>query len=148
MSEQKDQKRDKLGRVHKGGMPKGAKTKKVIEREAYEDRWKRFYEEHADELNDTQWSVAKGVRHMMAKDRDGKWLKVTDPDIMLKCLNSGEDYYMIHAQNPDGNTIKDIYNRWFGMPKQKIEQDVTIGVKEDVLRVLQSGRDFAKKRSA
>ncbi len=128
-------------------MPKGKKTRKVVEREAFEERWKRFYEERADELTEAQWRHALGVSHLMAKDhKTGQFVKVTDPKIMAKVLNSGTDYYQIHAQNPDGNTIKDVFNRLFGMPTQKIQQDVTIGVKEETLKILQQGRQFAAKQ--
>ena len=45
--------------------------------------------------------AARGVSHLMVRDRDGTWTEVTDPVIMAKVLNSGERFYRIYARNPD-----------------------------------------------
>src|SRR5262249_14283590 len=45
--------------------------------------------------------AATGVTHLMAKDKDGTWARVTDPEVMVKVLNSGESFYRLSARNPD-----------------------------------------------
>jgi hypothetical protein len=31
----------------------------------------------------------------------GTWKEVTDPEMMARCLNSGESFYRLSARNPD-----------------------------------------------
>ena len=69
-------------------------------------------------------SAAKGVCHLMAKNRDGTWTEVTDPIIMAKVLNSGETFYRLHARNPDVRALKDIFDRLFGTPTQQVDMTV------------------------
>jgi hypothetical protein len=52
--------------------------------------------------------AARGVSHLMARDRDGTWTEVTDPAIMAKVLNSGELFYRLYARNPDVKALKDL----------------------------------------
>jgi hypothetical protein len=105
----------------KAGRPKGSKSPRSIEKL---EMLRQFRERIATEfgpLMDAQIQAALGVSHMMAKDRTGKWMQVTDPKAMARCLNSGEAFYRIHAQNPDVRALKDIFDRLMGSPAQTVE---------------------------
>jgi len=71
---------------------------------------------------EAQLDTAKGVQHMMAKDsKTGQWIQVTDPAVMLACLNSGESFYKIVAQNPNVQAQKDIFDRLMDQPARQID---------------------------
>jgi len=67
------------------------------------------------------FATAKGVTHMMVRDGTGKWVRVTDPIMMQRYLETGETVYRITAQNPDVRALKDIFDRTFGSPTQAVE---------------------------
>jgi hypothetical protein len=77
---------------------------------------------HLDAVIDAQLESAKGVQHMMAKDsKTGQWVDVTDPAIMKKCLDSGEQFYKITPQNPNVQAIRDILDRLMDQPLKGVE---------------------------
>ncbi len=102
-------------------MPKGKVTAKVAERLELLHIYRTRVAPKLLELVESQMQAAQGVSHLMAKDRDGKFIQVTDPVMMARVLNSGETFYRIHAQNPDVRALKDIFDRLMGMPTQALE---------------------------
>jgi hypothetical protein len=71
-------------------------------------------------------AAARGVSHLLAQDAKGQWTRVTDPEAMLRCLNSGETFYRIYAQNPDLRAITDILDRELGEPKETIDLQASV----------------------
>tara|TARA_R110002153_G_scaffold45622_3_gene128707 strand:- start:170 stop:598 length:429 start_codon:yes stop_codon:yes gene_type:complete len=72
-----------------------------------------------------QLSAAQGVTHMVARDDQGKWTTVTDPDVMVERLNAGEEAYRLSAVAPNATLIGQIMDRLFGQARQTIDLDVS-----------------------
>lgn len=119
--------------VGKRGPKRGVKYTKTLEKLEMERLFRQRVSERFAELIDAQFDAAKGVSHMMAKGRDGKWIEVTDAGLMLKCLNSGESFYKITAHNPNVFALKDIFDRMMGMPVKAVE---LTGKDGDPLRII------------
>jgi hypothetical protein len=103
------------------GRPVGSKDKRTLEKIEMDRQFRQRVSERFHELIDAQFDAAKGVSHMMAKDKAGKWTQVTDPKVMARCLDSGESFYKITAQNPNVFALKDIFDRMMGMPVKAVE---------------------------
>src|SRR5829696_8645496 len=87
----------------KGGVPH---TRNVEEIELLRQQ-REFYARHLRALWQARLDLALGCQHLMGKERDGTFTRITDPDKMLTVLNSGAAFYHLYAQNPDRNALKD-----------------------------------------
>src|SRR5262245_46512589 len=105
-----------------GGKPKHRST---IEREELLRQFRARVAAEFPQLTDALFTAARGVTHLMAKDRDGTWTEVTDPHQMLRVLNSGEQFYKLSARNPEIRALKEIFDRTFGLPKQELDVHVS-----------------------
>ena len=76
-------------------------------------------------LVQAQISAAQGVTHMVARDDQGRWTTVTDPDVMVERLNAGEQAYRLSAVAPNATLIGQIMDRLFGQARQSIDLDVS-----------------------
>ena len=65
----------------------------------------------------------------MAKDAEGKWQSVKDPDAMAAALNGPGELIRLEARQPDHQSIRQIMDRMFGMPSQEIAVTVTPAAK-------------------
>jgi hypothetical protein len=113
------------------GKPKGTKqAPSAAMRDKLECR--RIYHERVSQqlepIIEAQLAAARGVCHMMAQDAKGQWTRVTDPEAMLRCLNSGQTLYRVYAQNPDQRAIIDILDRELGKPKETIDLQASVNV--------------------
>jgi hypothetical protein len=61
---------------------------------------------------------------MVARDDQGRWTTVTDPDVMVERLNAGEQAYRLSAVAPNATLIGQIMDRMFGQARQSLEIDV------------------------
>lgn len=109
-----------MGRTPGSGKPKGYKHKGTLEKDEMRRRFRARVSERFLGLIDAQLDAATGVSHLLAQGPDGKWIQVTDPEVMLACLN-GEGFYKITAQNPNVNALKDIFDRVMDKPKEALE---------------------------
>jgi hypothetical protein len=106
------------------GKPKGMQHPRTLEKLECN---RLFREELAPQVRpviQAQIAAALGVSHMMARDHSGRWTRVTDPEAMVRVLNSGETFYRIWAQNPDPRAGKDILDRLCGSPTQALKVDL------------------------
>jgi hypothetical protein len=92
----------------------------TIEKRIWLEEYRAAIAAELPALIKAQLDLSKGVYHMMGRNPDGTWARVTDPEIMLKVLNSGEQFYEIRAQNPDGRALADIFDRLMGKPAQAV----------------------------
>ncbi len=104
------------------GPKKGAKYKPTLAKEEMRQLYREALANRLPEIIEAQFDSAKGVLHMMAKDnKTGQWIQVTDPAIMVKCLNSGPEFYKIQAQNPNVQAIRDMLDRLMDQPLKGVE---------------------------
>jgi len=87
--------------------------------------WRTEVSRQFETLVRAQIQSAQGVTHMVARDDQGRWTTVTDPDVMVERLNAGEQAYRLSAVAPNATLIGQIMDRMFGQAKQTIDLDVS-----------------------
>jgi len=87
--------------------------------------WKQAVSKRFDRLVEAQLTAAEGVTHMQARDAQGKWQTVVDPEVMSDKLDAGEQAYRLSAIAPSAPILKDIMDRLFGQARQSLDLDVT-----------------------
>ena len=122
------------GGVREGaGRPRGSTVKsggsrvyrRTAERAELLSLWRAEVSHQFKSLVQAQLSAAQGVTHMVARDDQGKWTTVTDPDVMVERLNAGEEAYRLSAVAPNATLIGQIMDRLFGQARQTIDLDVS-----------------------
>lgn len=109
------------GKRPNSGPKKGSKQQTTLDKETLRDLYRANMVSRFEAVMDAQYDLATGVQHMMAKDaKTGQWIEVTDPKVMLRCLNSGETFYKIAAQNPNVQAQRDILDRLMDKPAQPV----------------------------
>jgi hypothetical protein len=103
------------------GAKKGKPQPRTVERIELQRQFREAAAKRFGDVVQAQLALALGIDHLVARERDGKWTRVTDPDVMVTVLNSGESFYRIFAQNPDPRALKDILDRVLGSPTQAVE---------------------------
>ena len=115
-----------------GGRPKGTTVasggckvyKPTAERAELLSLWRAEVSKQFETLVQAQLASAQGVTHMVARDDQGRWTTVTDPDVMVDRLNAGEQAYRLSAVAPNATLIGQIMDRMFGQARQSLEIDV------------------------
>ena len=115
------------------GRPKGTSIasgrtrvyKRTAERAELLSLWRAEVSHQFKSLVRAQLSAAQGVTHMVARDDQGRWTTVTDPDVMVERLNAGEETYRLSAVAPNATLIGQIMDRLFGQARQTIDLDVS-----------------------
>ena len=87
--------------------------------------WKMAVSKRFDRLVEAQLTAAEGVTHMQARDAQGKWQTIVDPELMAEKLEHGEQAYRLSAIAPSAPILKDIMDRMFGQARQSLDLDVT-----------------------
>ena len=99
--------------------------RRTAEREELLSIWRKEVSRQFEPLVQAQISAAQGVTHMVARDDQGRWTTVTDPDVMVERLNAGEQAYRLSAVAPNATLIGQIMDRLFGQARQSIDLDVS-----------------------
>ena len=99
--------------------------RRTAEREELLSIWRKEVSRQFEPLVQAQISAAQGVTHMVARDDQGRWTAVTDPDVMLERLNAGKEAYRLSAIAPNATLIGQIMDRLFGQARQSIDLDVS-----------------------
>lgn len=132
------------------GRKKGKLSQKALDKLQAETALKQVIYDRSKELLSKQMSLAMGLNYLycdrvISRNKNGDPIKrskvlITDPDEIKDYLNGeytnnpDDDYYYITTSQPDVQAIKDLWDRAFGKPAQKIETDpvknggVTIGI--------------------
>ena len=132
-----------------GGRQKGTKNKATLDKLAAREYYRQRVMERLDPIIEAQFASALGVYHLMAKDKDGSFTRVTDPDVMVRVLNSGESFYKIYAQNPNPQAQRDLLDRVLDKPKEQ-EQELKITGELELVtrRLLEARKRAAGKRDS
>ena len=99
--------------------------RRTAEREELLSIWRKEVSLQFRPLVQAQISAAQGVTHMVARDDEGRWTAVTDPEVMLERLNAGKEAYRLSAIAPNATLIGQIMDRLFGQARQSIDLDVS-----------------------
>lgn len=118
--------------IHRGGRPKGSKTKATLEKEAVMKVLRQKILRSATPLYLAQMSLAKGLSllYMQKTTKQGIKLKpelVTDMNTIEAFLNDelnengDSEYYYITTERPDNRAIDSMFDRVFGKAMQTTE---------------------------
>jgi hypothetical protein len=72
------------------GKPKGMQHPRTLEKLECNRLFREELAQQVRPVIQAQIAAALGVSHMMARDHSGRWTRVTDPEAMVRVLNSGE----------------------------------------------------------
>ena len=86
--------------------------------------WRAEVSRQFEPLVQAQLSAAQGVTHMVARDDEGRWTTVTDPEVMVERLNAGKEAYRLSAVAPNATLIGQLMDRMFGQARQSLALDV------------------------
>ena len=114
------------GRPHGSTVSSGVSKvyKPTAERAELLSLWRSEVSKQFEVLVQAQLSSAQGVTHMVARDNAGRWMTVTDPEVMVERLNAGHEAYRLTAVAPNATLIGQIMDRLFGQARQTIDLDV------------------------
>jgi len=127
------------------GNKKGTKFKATISKMEAREIARQLIMTRADEMFRAQMQHSIGIQHMMLRGPDGKFERATDPDQILKALNSGdENSYYIFTKDPSVQAFTDLMNRALDKPKEQ-PQDVNLNVRNDVVERLAKARERSKR---
>jgi hypothetical protein len=107
------------GKRPNSGPKKGAVYRPTLEKQEHNRQVCARIAADFDEYYEAMKLKATGVTHLMARDKDGKWKEVTDPSIMLKCLNSGEQFYRLSARDPDARALINVLTASAASPRKR-----------------------------
>ena len=99
--------------------------RRTAEREELLSLWRAGVSRQFEPLVQAQLSAAQGVTHMVARDDEGRWTTVTDPEVMVERLNAGKEAYRLSAVAPNATLIGQIMDRMFGQARQSIDLEVS-----------------------
>lgn len=124
-NEQKER-RDKRGRIHKGGMPKGHKTAKVLGKEAMREALRELVAEHQREMAEAQIAAAKGLKYLVCRAKQGgKFEPVTRDQVEQGILERDDVIIEVWDKQPSTPAFTDLMNRALDKPAEQ-EQAVKV----------------------
>jgi hypothetical protein len=122
------QKQQKKRPYYGGGMPKGHKTQKVLEREAEREVMRQMVMAAMRPMIEAQVANAMGVKYLVFRDKNGTFKPVTD--VKSKLAQEGEELE-VWEKFPNVQAFSDLMDRTFDKPSQSMALDVTIGSRAD-----------------
>ena len=142
--QQKDQKvvRDKRGRIHRGGMPKGHKVANTLSKEMAREALRVIVTQHMQEMTEAQVAAAKGLKYLMARNkRGGEFKPVTREQIEGGILKRGDTIIEVWDKQPSTAAYIGLMDRALDKPKEQ-EQRIALTV-TDLVERLKSARKRA-----
>lgn len=127
------------------GRPKGSENEETKKRRVVEKAFKQRVLRSADELINSQMSLAKGVQmlYCIEKDKDGKNKKPRLVDSQQEIeeylegnYDNNKDYYFITTERPDNRAIDSLFDRVFGRATQP-SIDLTPRDEPDIIKMFQ-----------
>lgn len=107
------------------GRPKGAKSPATLDREAALRHFRARVAQHADELFDSQFTLARGYTVLFRKPKQGKAVQVTDLTTIRQYLDGeladAADAYYLVTERPNNFAISDLLDRTFGKAPAALE---------------------------
>ena len=136
------QKGQKTGRYYGGGMPKGHKTAKVLEKEAAREILREQLTAHMGSVAEALVSRCKGVRYFVTRNaKTGKYELVTDPDAVVAALNQ-EDQFSgeFYTDKPETAAIKEFFDRALDKAVQPMKVNAEVNLNVNLTDRLEAGR--------
>jgi hypothetical protein len=112
----------------KGGKPKGAKSKKTLDKEIVLERFRQRTYQVVDKLFNAQFALSSGMYKMLRPYMGSDGLPHTEvirdekamEELVLNGVH-GKDYLLVEGSAPDNKAISNMLDRAFGKPTESIE---------------------------
>lgn len=111
----------------KGGRPLHRKNNATLEREAVLRAYRERVCLQAQRLLDAELTVALGCTRLFRKPKDGGKVELVTDEATIRQFLDGElpqdddsDWYFLTTEKPDTLTIRNIFDRTFDKPPQRI----------------------------
>lgn len=113
-------------RTNPGGRPKGTtgiKHKATISKEQAREALRTLVMQHLEPLVRAQLHHAKGISHMMLRQKDGTFKRSENADEIEQALNSGDkNSYYVFTKDPSVQAFTDLMNRALDKPKEQEQE--------------------------
>ncbi len=134
------------------GRPKGSENEETKKRRVVEEEFKQRVLRSADELINSQMSLAKGVQMLYCIEKDGNKNKkprlVEDQKEIEEYLEGNycdnKNYYFITTERPDNRAIDSLFDRVFGKAIQP-SVDLTKKEEPDIKKIFNELKQKAKE---
>lgn len=114
-----------------GGRPKGSKNPSTITKEAARLALAQLVYAHMEDLVGAQLANAKGIKYLVARDKTGKFKRLTEDD--TERILSGEESEValieVWEKDPNVQAFTDLMNRALDKPKEQ-ELEVKVSTPE------------------
>jgi hypothetical protein len=144
-----------MSNLHGGSRPGagkklGTKWPSTLAKEQVRELVRQAVTEHMADMIDAQIAQAKGIRHLVVRDADGKFSRVPDtitPEAMDALMANGGVVIEVWTKDPSTQAFTDLMNRAIDKPKEQ-EQALRVGgISETTLAILDRWK-LRNRRSA
>lgn len=104
-----------------GGVKKGYKAPKTLEKEAARELLRQIVNEELEPMTRAQVAHAKGVSYMVLRNPDGTFTRATDEKQIDAACASGAEAFRIFTAAPNPASYKDLMDRALDKPKEQVE---------------------------
>ena len=113
-------------RLRRGGMPKGHKTQKVLEKELAREALRKIITKHQAEMTEAQIAAAKGIKYLVYRNKaGGTFQAVTREQVEAGILESDNVIIEVWDKQPSTPAYTDLMNRAFGKPAEEVNANVS-----------------------
>ena len=118
------QKTQKKRRYYGGGMPKGHKTQKTLEKEELRQLLRAKVAEQMGPLVEAQIANAQGIKYLLLRNKKtGKFERVVK-DMDKLDLQEGQESIEVWQKDPSVHAFTDLMNRTIDKPVEQVSADV------------------------
>lgn len=112
------------GKYYGGGMPKGHKTRKTLDKEMAREVLRDMVKAELGAMTEAQIAHAKGIKYLVTRDKaGGKFVKVTEA--MAGSLK-GDEIIEVWEKDPSVQAYTDLVNRTLDKPTETLQATVTV----------------------
>lgn len=104
-----------------GGVKKGFKASKTIEKELERERLRQLVIAHMEPMTLAQVAHAQGVSYMVLRNPDGTFTRATDLKQIDAACAAGGSAFKIFTQAPSTAAFADLMNRALDKPAEQVK---------------------------
>lgn len=121
------QKKQKRRPYYGGGMPKGHKTQKVLDKEAARAALREMVFTQQQPMIEAHIANAIGIKHLMLRDpKTGKFERVQDEAGIDKALKSDGEAVWIYTKDPSPHSFQYLFDQAMDKPTQHVDVDADV----------------------
>lgn len=109
-----------------GGMPKGHKGKKTLDKEVARARLRELVMQHMDPMVEAQIANAQGIKYLVARDKKGgKFKRMSEVEAIVSLGQDSEtEIIEVWEKDPSVQAFTDLLNRTLDKPIEQVDTTV------------------------